>query len=112
VVMVYFKFQRINDITYKIDLSDNYDVSATFNVVDLTLFDIGVNSRSNSFEERGMIWINPYTLAKTYYMEALNELVLQVSVKTGLKDPLEHQEAALVHLIHVQEGTNPTLFGL
>jgi hypothetical protein len=45
-------------------------------------------------------------------MEALNELVLQVSVKTGLKDPLEHQEAALVHLIHVQEGTNPTLFGL
>ena len=52
-VMVYFKFQRINDITYKIDLSDNYDVSVTFNVVDLTLFDIGVNSRSNSFEERG-----------------------------------------------------------
>jgi len=45
-------------------------------------------------------------------MEALNELVLQVSIKTGLKDLLEHQEAALVRLIHVQEGTNPTLFGL
>jgi len=63
-------------------------------------------------KREGMMWINPHTLAKTYYMEALNELVLQVSVKTGLKDLLEHQEAALVRLIHVQEGTNPTLFGL
>lgn len=72
------------------------------------------------------MWINPHTskypldapneLITQFKInalkEALNELVLQVSVKTGLKDPLEHQEAALVHLIHVQEGTNPTLFGL
>ena len=30
-----------------------YGVSTTFNVYDLTLFDIGDDSRSNLFEERG-----------------------------------------------------------
>jgi len=34
-------------------LSCEYGVSATFNIFDLTLFDIGDNSRSNPFEERG-----------------------------------------------------------
>jgi hypothetical protein len=29
-----------------------------------------------------------------------------------LKGPLEYQEEAIVHLIHVQEGPNITLFGL
>jgi hypothetical protein len=38
---------------YKIDLSGEYGVSATFNVVNLTLFDIDFDSRSNPFEERG-----------------------------------------------------------
>jgi hypothetical protein len=33
--------------------------------------------------------------------EALNGLVLQVLAKVEIKDPLEHQEEALVHLIHV-----------
>jgi hypothetical protein len=30
--------------------------------------------------------------------------------KAELRDPLEHQEKALVHLIHVQEGLNQPLF--
>jgi hypothetical protein len=42
--------------------------------------------------------------------EALNALVLKVSTKSDLKGPLEHQEEAPVHLLHVQEGPNPTLF--
>jgi hypothetical protein len=33
--------------------------------------------------------------------EALNGLVLQVLAKVEIKDPLEHQKEALVHLIHV-----------
>jgi hypothetical protein len=37
--------------------------------------------------------------------------VLKVSTKLDLKGPLEYLEEALVHLIHIQEGTNPTLFG-
>jgi len=42
--------------------------------------------------------------------EALNRLVLQVSANVEIKDLLEHQEKALVHLINLQEGPNPTLF--
>jgi hypothetical protein len=42
--------------------------------------------------------------------KALNALVLMVSTKSELKGPLEYQEEALVHLIHMQEGSNTTLF--
>jgi len=45
--------ERINDNTYKVDLLSEYDVSTTFNVSNLSLFDVGEDSRSNSFEERG-----------------------------------------------------------
>jgi hypothetical protein len=44
--------------------------------------------------------------------EALNELVVQVLTNTELEDPVEHQEKALIHLIHVEKGPNPSLFGL
>ena len=45
---------KINDNAYKIDLPGEYDyVSATFNISDLSLFDVGENSRMNPFEERG-----------------------------------------------------------
>jgi hypothetical protein len=43
--------------------------------------------------------------------EVLNGLVLQVSAKAKIKDLLEHKEEVLVHLIHLQEGPNPTSFG-
>jgi hypothetical protein len=45
--------ERINDNAYKIDLPGEYGVSATFKVVDLTLFDTDFDSRSNPFEEIG-----------------------------------------------------------
>jgi hypothetical protein len=51
--------ERINDNAYKVNLPGKYGVSATFNVSDLTLFDVGDDSRSNSFEERGMMRMNP-----------------------------------------------------
>jgi hypothetical protein len=44
--------------------------------------------------------------------KALNELVVQVSTNTELEDPVEHQEKALIHLIYVEKGLNPSLFGL
>ena len=45
--------ERINDNAYKLDLQGKYNVSATFNVSDLTLFDSGTDSRSNPFQEGG-----------------------------------------------------------
>jgi hypothetical protein len=45
--------ERINDNACKLDLPGEYNISATFNVSDLSLFDIGDDSRLNPFEERG-----------------------------------------------------------
>ena len=42
---------RIKDNAYKLDLHTEYNVSATFNVSDLSPFDVGEDSRTNPFEE-------------------------------------------------------------
>jgi hypothetical protein len=42
--------------------------------------------------------------------EVLNRLVLQVSANAEIRDPLEHQEEALAHLINLQEVSNPIFF--
>jgi len=86
------------------------------------LFNTDFDLRSNPFEERRddvdqprntskdplHVPNGPMTRSKT---KALNALVLNVSTKSELKGPLEYQEETLVHLIHVQEGSNTTLFG-
>jgi hypothetical protein len=51
--------ERINDNAYKVDLPGEYGVNATFNVSDLSSFDIGDDSSSNPFEERGDDAIQP-----------------------------------------------------
>ena len=45
--------QRVNDNAYKIDLPGEYQVSATFNVSDLSPCDVGPDSRTNPFEGGG-----------------------------------------------------------
>jgi len=45
--------EKINDNAYKVDLPGEYNVSATFNVSDLSPYDAGEDLRSNPFEERG-----------------------------------------------------------
>ena len=49
---------RINDNAYKLDFPSEYNISATFNVSNLSPFDVGDNSRTNPFEEKGMMRIN------------------------------------------------------
>jgi hypothetical protein len=44
---------RINNNAYKLDLPGVYNISATFNVSNLSPFDVGEDSRTNPFEERG-----------------------------------------------------------
>jgi len=45
--------ERINDNAYKLDLLGKYDVSATFNVTNLSPFDVGDDLRANPFQEEG-----------------------------------------------------------
>jgi hypothetical protein len=45
--------EKINDNAYKVDLPGEYKVSATFNVFDLSPFDVGEDSWLNPFEEKG-----------------------------------------------------------
>jgi hypothetical protein len=45
--------EGINDNAYKVDLLGEYGVSATFNISDLTLFDVGDDSMLNPLEEKG-----------------------------------------------------------
>jgi hypothetical protein len=45
--------EKIDDNAYKVVLPGEYNVSATFNVSDLSPFDAGDNLRTNLFEERG-----------------------------------------------------------
>jgi hypothetical protein len=77
-------------------LPGEYGVSATFNISDLTLFDVGDDSRSNPFEEKGddedwsntkhnhvndpsKVPIGPITRAKAKKLkEALNGLVQNI----------------------------------
>ena len=43
--------ERINNNAYKLDFLGEYNVSATFNVTDLSPFDIGDDLRTNPFQE-------------------------------------------------------------
>ena len=45
--------ERINDNAYKLDLPGEYNVSATFNVSDLSPFDVGDDLRTNPSQEEG-----------------------------------------------------------
>jgi hypothetical protein len=81
---------------------------------------IGFDSRSNPCEESGDDVDRPTNTKDPLHIpngpiirskaKALIELVVQVSVKIELRDPLDHQEEALVHLLHVHEGLNSPLF--
>ena len=44
---------RVNDNAYKIDLAGEYNVSTTFNVSNLSLFDVGDDSWTNLSKEGG-----------------------------------------------------------
>ena len=112
--------ERINANAYKRDLQSKYgNVSACFNVVDLSLFDVG-DSRTNPFEEGGKNrdrgvdqvdhvdetkysqdpshWIGgPMTRARTKIMkDALQGLILQVQDKeTALEDSMTKFEGSI-----------------
>jgi len=115
--MVLFQIiERINDNTYKVDLPGENGVSATFNVADLSLFDVGEDLRSNPFEERGDDAIQEpkdllevpiglvIRLRAKSFEEAFNRLLQDTWAKVDFKRILNNEEQAVINLIHVQEG--------
>jgi hypothetical protein len=70
--------------------------------------DYDVDQPRNTSKDPLHVPNGPMNRSKT---KALSALVLNVSTKSELKGPLKYQEETLVHHIHVQEGSNTTLFG-
>jgi hypothetical protein len=108
--------ERINDNAYKVDLPGEYGVIVTFNVSDLSLFDLGNDSRSNPFEEKGddviqpskdplEVSIGPLTRFRAKkFKEAFNGLLQDTWAKVDFKRICNNKDQALINLIHVQEG--------
>ena len=98
--------ERINDNAYKLDLPGEYNVSATFNVTDLSPFDIGDDLRTNPFQEEGndedkgttntrmadpvQVPIGPVTRARAKrFKEALNGLIQSTFLESNSLRPIE-----------------------
>jgi hypothetical protein len=112
--------ERINDNAYKLDLPGEYNISATFNVSDLSLFDVGDDSRSNPFEERGNdenqqallkdplhVPVGPITRARSMKIkEALNGLIQDIWADS----PMGHsklgpkEDEGVINLIQATDG--------
>uniref|UniRef100_A0A2N9GFC9 Reverse transcriptase domain-containing protein n=1 Tax=Fagus sylvatica TaxID=28930 RepID=A0A2N9GFC9_FAGSY len=114
--------EKINDNAYKVDLPSEYKVSATFNVSDLSPFDVGEDSRSNPFEERGndgnqggpslkdplQVPDGPITRSRAKKIkEAMQGLVQstwdEASKSPTIKVGLKEGEPILIHLIQAVE---------
>ena len=111
--------ERINDNAYKLDLPGEYNISATFNVFDLSPFDVGDDSRTNPFEERGNdenykafkdplhVPVGPITKARSKKIkEALNELIQEIwadfNVRHSKLGPKEDE--VVINLIQAIKG--------
>ncbi|KAH9698112.1 Endonuclease [Citrus sinensis] len=99
----------INDIAYKLDLPGEYNVSSTFNVSDLSPFNVGEDSRKNPFEERGNdenhqgntiktssdplhIHGGPITRARAKKMQAaLNGLIEKIWIENAIQNARHHE---------------------
>ncbi|GKV49085.1 hypothetical protein SLEP1_g55854 [Rubroshorea leprosula] len=113
---------RINDNTYKLELPGEYNVSATFNVSDLSPFDVGDDLRTNPFEERGndgnqddsisttscdplRTQGGPVTRARAKMREALNGLIEQIWVENNIQQANRSLDdyQGMVNIIQVQK---------
>ena len=111
--------ERINDNTYKLDLPGEYNISATFNVSDLSPFNVGDDSRTNPFKERGNdenhkafkdplhvpVW--PITKARSKKIkEALNGLIQEIwaDFNAGHSKLGPKEDEGVINLIQDIEG--------
>ena len=90
--------EKINDNAYKVDLPGEYNVSATFNVSDLTLFE--ADSMTNPFEEGGNDGIQDAPHVDQVCQDSLH-------VSDGPITRLRDEGPALVQVLQIIE--NPSL---
>ena len=111
--------ERINDNAYKLDLLSEYNISATFNVSDLSPFDVGEDSRTNPFEERGNdenrkafkdqlhVPVRPITKARSKKIkEALNGLIQEIWADSNARHSKlsPKEDEGVINLIQTIEG--------
>jgi hypothetical protein len=114
--------ERINDNAYKLDLPGEYNVSATFNVTDLSPFDVGDDLRANPFQEEGndgdqgttskdlvQVLIGPVTRARAKkFKDVLNGLIQELWAQANSWRPIGHDppgQQRIITLIQVLEGS-------
>uniref|UniRef100_A0A2N9I3M5 RNA-directed DNA polymerase n=1 Tax=Fagus sylvatica TaxID=28930 RepID=A0A2N9I3M5_FAGSY len=114
--------ERINDNAYKLDLPGEYNVSATFNVTDLSPFDVGDDLRANPFQEEGndgdqgttskdlvQVPIGPVTRARAKkFKDVLNGLIQELWAQANSWRPIGHDppgQQRIITLIQVLEGS-------
>jgi translation initiation factor IF-1 len=114
--------EKINDNAYKVDLPGEYKVSATFNVSNLSPFDVGEDSWSNPFEERGndgnqggpslkdplQVPDGPITRSRAKKIKEVMQGLVQSTWDEASKSPtikvgLKEGEPILIHLIQAVE---------
>ena len=111
--------ERINDNAYKLDLPSEYNISATFNVSDLSPFDVGDDLRTNPFEERENdenqqafkdplhVQVRPITKARSKKIkEALNGFIQEIwaDSNTGHSKLGPKEDEGVINLIQATEG--------
>ena len=111
--------ERINGNAYKLDLPGEYNISATFNVSDLSPFDVGDDSRTNPFEERGNdenhkafknslhVPIGPITKARSKKIKkAFNGLIQEIwaDSNAGHSKLGPKEDEGVINLIQAIEG--------
>jgi hypothetical protein len=113
---------RINNNAYKLDLPGEYNISATFNVSDLSPFDVGDDSRTNPFEERGNdgnqqaslkdplhVPVGPITRARSKMIkEAISGLIQEIwaGSKTEHSNLGPKEDEGVINLIQAIDGAD------
>ncbi|KAL5570195.1 hypothetical protein UlMin_026770 [Ulmus minor] len=112
---------RINDNAYKLDLPGEYNVSATFNVTDLSPFDVGDDLRTNPFQEGGddvsqvpqatskeplQLPVGPITRSRAKkFQQTLNGLI-QEMVGSSMKKSIDGYKDQLINQLCYEEDAD------
>ncbi|RDX76440.1 hypothetical protein CR513_43570, partial [Mucuna pruriens] len=99
--------EKINDNAYKIDLPGEYNISASFNVSDLTLFDADDDAfdlRANPLQEGG----SDEDMTKSVALEGLGGPMTRARIKR-VKEAIQQVLAVLIRKELNLEGCKPNV---